>query len=703
LSVLAGKLPAPGATSEIVLTPAIASKFGVGVGGRVTYAYQSLGPDGRPLSRPFDRSYRVAAIAEIPPALADEADAEQGAILPPGATRQVLAEYAYAWVGLRLARGAAGVPELQRQLAMLASRLERQASQATHRNVSGLVFSIRRTDALHERVQQAIMPEAVALSVFGAIAMLAMLVLVGQGLIQLIGRSARDAVVFRALGATRAQVALCSGLPGVIPVLGGAVLAVTGAVAVSPLAPVGPVRRYDPSRGVHADALVLGAGGAVLAVVLLGLLATLAVRAARSGAAEVAARPSVVAKMAAAVGLPSAAVVGTRNALEPGTGVRSVPVRSALLGATAAVMAVVTAVVFNASLAGLVSHPVRYGWNWDLLIQAEGGYGTFGPGVMPRLLRDQRAVTGWSEFGFGQLTIDGQNVPVLGLQRQLGSVEAPTTSGRPLSGDDQIELGAVTLDDLGKKVGDTVRIGTGALARTVIIEGTVTLPSFGINLADHVSLGSGAMLPEATLLATSGALGQRTTAQVELVYPSAVAIDLAPGTTGAQRARLVHRIISANPDGTPGGSYELPHTLASTIINAQHLGGQPIALALGLAAAAVLSLALTVLGLVRRRRGEFALLKALGMTQGQLRRVVAWQTTLTLLIAVAAGVPLGIIAGRIAWQGFAGSLGVVPVAQVPVLALILGLAGLVVAGNLLASVPAAIAARTRAGQFLRAE
>jgi len=42
LSVLAGKLPAPGTTSEIVLTPAIASRFGVGVGGQVTYAYQSL-------------------------------------------------------------------------------------------------------------------------------------------------------------------------------------------------------------------------------------------------------------------------------------------------------------------------------------------------------------------------------------------------------------------------------------------------------------------------------------------------------------------------------------------------------------------------------------------------------------------------------------------------------------------------------------
>jgi hypothetical protein len=302
LSVLAGKLPALGATSEVVLTPAIASKFRVGVGGRVTYAYQPIGPDGQPSGRLFDRSYRVAAIAEVPPALADEADAEEGAILPSGATRQVLAEYAYAWIGLRLARGGAGVPELQRQLAMLASRLERQASQATHRNISRLDFSVRRTDAVHEEVQQAIMPEAVALSVFGAIAALAMLVLVGQGLIQLISRSARDAAVLRALGATRAQVALCIGLPGVVPVLGGAALAVVGAVAVSPLAPVGPVRRYDPSRGIHADALVLGAGGTVLAVVLLGLLVTLAVRAARTGAAGVAARPSAVARAAAAVG-----------------------------------------------------------------------------------------------------------------------------------------------------------------------------------------------------------------------------------------------------------------------------------------------------------------------------------------------------------------------------------------------------------------
>src|SRR5205814_1901942 len=75
------------------------------------------------------------------------------------------------------------------------------------------------------------------------------------------------------------------------------------------------------------------------------------------------------------------------------------------------------------------------------------------------------------------------------------------------------------------------------------------------------------------------------------VLTSAVAIDLAPDTTGAQRAALVTRITSANPDGTPGGSYELARARASAVVNAAQMGGQPLALGLGLAVAAVLSLA----------------------------------------------------------------------------------------------------------------
>jgi predicted lysophospholipase L1 biosynthesis ABC-type transport system permease subunit len=311
-------------------------------------------------------------------------------------------------------------------------------------------------------------------------------------------------------------------------------------------------------------------------------------------------------------------------------------------------------------------------------------------------------VAGWSEFWFGQILVDGQlTLPMLGVERHLGAVEPPTTGGHPLSGSDQVELGAVTLRQLGKKIGDTITAGNGRFARRLTIVGTVTLPSFGVGGFDHVSLGQGAMLPESTLFAITSAASGPAAGVSQPVFPSAAVIDLRPGTTPAQRAALVHRIISANPDRTAGGTYELPPQLASSVLNAQQLGGQPLALAAGLAAAAALSLAMTVLADVRRRRREFAVLKALGMTRRQVGAAVAWQTTLTLLIAVLVGAPLGVAAGRAAWRGFADSLGVVPFTEIPLITLTGGLLALIVAGNLLASVPAAIAARTRAAVALR--
>jgi hypothetical protein len=704
VTVLAGRLPPQASTTTVIITPAIAKAFGAGVGGTVSYQFQSVNAQGQPSGHPFTRSYRVAAIVEIPPALVDDSDDEEGSIFPPGATRQLLPEYYYAWIGLRLTGGTAAIPVMQQRLAALAADLQRQAQKVTHQDVVGTAFSVNRSDVIHNQVQQAITPEAVALSVFGAIAALALLVLTGQGLAQLVSRSAPDIAVLRALGVTRGQAVLAAALPGVIPVLGGVALAVAGAVAVSPLAPVGPVRRYDPDRGFQADGLVLGAGAAVLAVALLAVLAGLAARSVRQRERGAGAGSSAVARAAAAAGLPATAVVGTRNTLEPGSGGRAVPVRSALIGAVAAVTAVVAAVVFNASLGGLASHPARYGWNWDLVIQAEASYNSFIPGKMEKLLAGEPAVAGWSEFGFAQLPVDSQVVPVLGLRRETGAVEPPTTSGRALSGPGQIELGPVTLRQLGKKVGDRVRIGVAPYERTVVITGTVTMPSFGVGAADHPSLGRGGMLGEDTLLAAEGqANGRPAVSGSLLVRPSAVAIDLAPGTTAGQRARLVHRIVSANPDGTPGGTYELRRVQASAVVNTEQMGGQPLALGAGLAAAAVLSLALTVLSLVRRRRHELALLKTIGMTRRQIRAVIAWQTTLTLLIAVVIGGPLGVVGGRLAWRAFAGTLGVVPIVEVPLAVLILGLATLVLTGNLLAALPAAVAARTRPAAELRTE
>jgi FtsX-like permease family len=362
--------------------------------------------------------------------------------------------------------------------------------------------------------------------------------------------------------------------------------------------------------------------------------------------------------------------------------------------------------VFGASLNGLVTHPVRYGWSWTLLMDTDGGYGSWPAAQMEKLVSGQPGVTGWSTFAFTQLSIDNTEVPVLGLTRYQGSVQPPTTSGHPLSGPRQIELGTVTLRALGKHVGDTVVVGSGRLRRRLTIVGTVTLPSIGLGQADHVSLGRGAMLPESTLLALQG-LPSGLTAQEEQqitvadpAFPSAVAIDLTPGADGAS---LAARIAGAGPGGDPGGTYRQPRVMGAAIVNASQMGGQPLTLALALAAGAVLSLAVALMASVRQRRRQLALLKALGLTRRQVRETVAWQASIILLIAAAVGVPLGIAAGRWAWTSFAASLGVVPVTVVPGLALLAGFLGLLAAGNLVTAVPASVAARTRPAALLRAE
>ena len=288
----------------------------------------------------------------------DQFDDVNSALLPPGATARYLdGEFGFGWVGVRLRGGAAGIPALQRELAGPEDTMDRVAGVPA----GTFAFNIRRLDIIHHQVQQAIEPQAVALAVFGALAAVALIVLVGQGLAQILNATSAGVPPMRAAGATRAEIALAVSLDGVAAVVGGMVLAVGGAVAVSPLAPVGPVRAFDPARGFQADPLVLAGGGSVLTVLLLCLLAGLAWRSVRPQPGTSAGRPSPAAEATAAVGLPVAAAVGIRAALERGSGQRRAPVLATLLGSAVAVLAVVMAAVFGASLNGLVTHPVRSG------------------------------------------------------------------------------------------------------------------------------------------------------------------------------------------------------------------------------------------------------------------------------------------------------------------------------------------------------
>jgi ABC-type lipoprotein release transport system permease subunit len=722
VTVLAGKLPALGSTSQMAVTQPMAQAFHLHAGSRMTWQFQSMkvNAQGFPLPGPDDNgipgathtaTFVVTAIAAQPPALGDTFDDIDGAILPPAAAAQFLAgpgnpwvEWSFAWVAMRLRGGDAGVKAMQQELGGLSASLARQ-----YRQLGGpITFNIRRLAIVKHEAQQAIEPQAVALAILGAMIALAMLVLVGQGLTQLVSRSAADGSVLRAMGATRGETAISLAGPGVVAIAGSIVLSVVGAIALSPLAPVGEVRAFDPQRGVQADWLVLGGGAAALLIVLGGALAFLSWRAARQRASSAATRPLALIATSRRSGLPISALTGMRYALERGYGRQRAPVRATLAGSVVAVTALAVSLVFITSLTGLINDPARYGWDWTTLVQSQGGWGTFPPDTMAEIMHQQPGIAGWSEFGFSQLLIDHQEVPVLGLQRQSGSVQPPTTSGHALTTARQIELGSVTMRQLGVHVGERVTVGTAKrpVIQTMTVVGVVTLPSMGTVLTDHVSLGRGAMLEDSALLSVQG-LPPFTQATVATdgglsspSYPSAVAID----TTSAVAARrAVASIVRAEPDRTPGGMYFLYPQQGAQVVDLHQMGALPISIALGVALAAVLALALTIVASVRQRRRELALLKSVGMRRSQLRAVVASQTSTVLAIAVLIGIPLGIAAGRWAWTAFAQEIGVVPAPVLPAAKIALGVLALLVVGNLLATWPAAIAARTSVARVLRSE
>jgi ABC-type lipoprotein release transport system permease subunit len=106
---------------------------------------------------------------------------------------------------------------------------------------------------------------------------------------------------------------------------------------------------------------------------------------------------------------------------------------------------------------------------------------------------------------------------------------------------------------------------------------------------------------------------------------------------------------------------------------------------------------------VRRRRRDLAILKVVGMRQGQLLRVVSWQAAALTAVALAVGVPLGIVAGRWSWSLFAGSVGVATDPSIPFLLLLAVAVVALLLAALSATIPGRAAARVRPAAVLRNE
>ena len=204
---------------------------------------------------------------------------------------------------------------------------------------------------------------------FGLIAGIAVLLIGGLTIGRMLRAGAGETRTLQALGASNSMVLVTELLGLALAVVMGALLAVALAIALSPLAPLGPVRFVYPYWGISLDWTVLGFGVLALLVTLGSLAVVLArreLRRLRLGRnIDRVAEESWITRVATTSGVPLSLATGLRFALRSGRGANAAPVRSAILGAVLAVVVLVTTVTFGASLNNLVSHPSLYGWNWD--------------------------------------------------------------------------------------------------------------------------------------------------------------------------------------------------------------------------------------------------------------------------------------------------------------------------------------------------
>jgi len=697
VTLVAGRLADPNRTDEAVMDAQAATEWGLHVGSVIGLPFYTDAEDNSPSysGGPYLVA-KVRIVGEVvfsTSVVQDDIEALGSAVvlLSPALTRELAPCCAYySGSALQVQGGAAN-----------AERVRLETAKVTPLASAG-IGGASSPELVVTKAQRAIKPEAIALGVFGGIAGIAVLLIAGLMIGRILRVGAAEAETLRALGADRAMT-LGDGLIGLLgAIVVGSLLAVAVAVALSPLTPLGPVRPVYPYPGIAFDWTVLGLGLVAL-VIVIGSLALLLGRRelnrlSSGDSADSSPHEPGVVRSASSAGLPLAVVIGLRFALESGRGRNAAPVRSAILGAAIAVVVLVATVTFGASLDNLVSHPGLYGWNWNYaLLSGFAGQEDLPQHQIATLLDRDRDVQAWSGANFVGARLDGQEVQTLS-EAPRAAVQPPLLSGHGLEGADEVVLGGTTLTALHKRVGDTVTFNNGMTKPLQLrIVGTATMTT----IAKGLEMGTGALV--ATSDFPASLLNPQ---QSPIPGPNAVLVRVRSGVSSAAALASLDEV-TAKVNAIPGDGGAAGGVLAvlrpAEIVNYRSMGTTPAILSIGLAAGAVVALGLTLVASVRRRRRDLALLKTLGFTQRQLAAVVAWQSSVAVVIGTVIGVPLGIVAGRALWDLFAHEINAVPAPAVPASLIALIVIGAIVLANVVAAFPGRMAARTPTALVLRSE
>lgn len=679
---LAGRALLPDRADEVVLGFLVAQRRHLHVGGTLTIHLVAPLKPGEPVRAPDAVNLHVVGIEAAPGEFPPARSVNASIYLSPAIMRGNPGPAGAGALTVRLHKGEADLPAFRAAVQRLSGPLA---------GVFPLSFGT--PNVVRTMHLQALALRLMAAAGGLAAALIFLQLLLRQGLIESGGHP-----VLRALGLTDRQLVASAMLRVCLVAAAGGLLAAVVAVLASPLLPSGTARIAEPHPGMAFDREIVGAGaaGVFLLVVLMGLPAMVwtAIRSATvRGGTPPEQRRSTLGRMLDRVGLPLPAALGARLALEPARGKAAVPARSTLSATAIGVGAMAMALTFGASLSHLVATPRLYGVTFDIHVQAGRSLGDVTP-VQAALLSDP----GVAALSIGTtgipMRVQGRarasEVGVQAMRSTQGSITPTLLEGRLPVAADEILLGSRTLRDAGTGLGDTVAVslaGTPGKPRPMRVVGRGVLPP----QSGTQTLGQGGMVTPEGLRALS--------AQSLATIPTNDAfVRLAPGVG---RAGAISRLQSQI--GTTGRFIVSAPDDPSDIVNLGQAATLPEILAGLLALLAAATLGHLLLSAVRLRRGDFAILRSLGMQSRQIRAIVTWQSATVAACGLAVGLPLGLAAGRWAWNLVGNQVGFVPTPVVPPLAILGLVCGTLALAVVVASGPAAAAARVRPAVVLRSE
>jgi hypothetical protein len=448
------------------------------------------------------------------------------------------------------------------------------------------------------------------------------------GLAQVVGRHQSAGVaqqrVEAALGLTASERALARAVPALLAAGIAAVVTFAIALVAGVLEPSGVMRRVEPNPGWAPNVAIAAIGALVAGLVTVSACA-LAARRVLGDRPSDADAPSRSVRIARAVTARPSVVAGLAFAFGTGRSARASASRFSLAGVVIGIAGLVGALTFGASLDRLAATPSRYGWNADFSVVDVDDE------IVDELLADTRldAVT---YVESKSIVVDGLSMQAYAHRDRRGHTGWTLVDGRAPASPGEIALTAQTARRLGRGIGDTV----GAVDTR---GAPVALTIVGLGIGPN---NSNERLDELALV-TSDDIARLGVSQA---FTEAL-VSVAPGVD-------VGDVIASYAD-----RYELTEpSMPADVANIAELGSLPEALGAFLAVIAVVALLHLLATTVSRRADDLAVLRALGATRTEIRRVVVVAAVSVALVGLVAGVPLGLALGRLVWWSVAHSIGV---------------------------------------------